>query len=197
MQRLRNKPNDKEGFDKTKNKIVLKVYRNGFTVDNGPFRDVKVPENKKFMDQVEKGYIPQELVDQGMTELAIALEDHKQEDYTEPIPEKKFEAFVGSGTSLGGVQSEGLGVFKDVQVHVDKNLPTCKINIRLHTGEVVSQEFNLSNTVGDIFLYVSNVAPVNGNFQLIEGFPPKPLTDMNKTIQDARLQGSMLTQRLC
>lgn len=190
------KGNNKEEFDKTENKIKLTVYKNGFQIDDGLFRDVSIPENKKFMDEVEKGYIPQELVNQGKKELAIALEDKRKEEYKEPIPEKKFQAFVGGGHSMGGSSSEGLEINKDVQFHVDENAPSTKINIRLHNGETVTQQFNLYHSVGDIFSYVSNVAPVNGSFQLVEGFPPKPLTDMEKTIEELRLQGTTLIQRL-
>jgi UBX domain-containing protein 1 len=189
-------PNDKEAYDKTENKIKLTVWKNGFQIDDGLFRDVSIPENKKFMDEVEKGYIPQELVAQGKKELAIALEDKRKEEYKEPVPEKKFQAFVGGGTSMGNIQSEGLGINKDVKFHIDPNAPTTKINIRLHTGESITQEFNLFHSVGDIFAYVSSVAPVVGTFQLIEGFPPKPLTNMDKTIEELRLQGTTLTQRL-
>jgi UBX domain-containing protein 1 len=60
-----------------KDKVTLKVYKNGFIMDNGPFRNINDPENKKFMDEVEKGFIPQELVNQGYKELGIALEDFK------------------------------------------------------------------------------------------------------------------------
>jgi hypothetical protein len=31
---------------------------------------------------------------------------------------------------------------------------------------------------------------------LVEGFPPKQLVDLNKTIEGAKLQGSLITQRL-
>lgn len=72
-----NPSNNKEAFDKSKNKIKLTVWKNGFQIDDGPFRSVNDEENKKFMAEVEKGYIPQELVDQGMKDLAIALEDKK------------------------------------------------------------------------------------------------------------------------
>jgi len=54
----------------------------------------------------------------------------------------------------------------------------------------------LNHTVGDIMSYVNSVAPVTGSFQLIEGFPPKPLTDEYKTIAELKLQGTTLTQRL-
>lgn len=77
IDKLRRNPNDKEGFEKIKDKIKLTVYKNGFQVDDGPFRDVNEPNNKKFMAEVEKGYIPQELVEKGFKELGIAIEDKK------------------------------------------------------------------------------------------------------------------------
>lgn len=174
----------------------MTLYKNGFQIDDGLFRDISVPENKKFIDEVEKGLIPQELIQQGKTELAVALEDKRKENYVAPVPEKKFQAFIGGGTSLGAVQSEGLGVFKDVQIHVDPNSPSTNLNFRLYNGETITQSFNLTHTISDIFSFVSMVAPVSGNFQLVEGFPPKPLTQFDKTISDLKLQGTTIIQRL-
>ena len=122
--------------------------------------------------------------------------DKKKEEYKEPIPEKKFQAFIGGGTSLGSIKSEGLGINKNVQFFVDKSSPTTNINIRLHTGESICQEFNLYHSVADIFQFVTQVAPVMGSFQLVEGFPPKPLVNMDKTIEELKLQGTSITQRL-
>ena len=121
----------------------------------------------------------------------------RTEVYTEPVPEKKFQAFVGGGISLGTVNSEGLGINKDVAFHVDKLKPTTNINFRLYNGESLTQEFNLTHTVGDIFAFISSAAPVSGSFQLIEGFPPKPLTEMDKTIDQARIKGTTIIQKLC
>jgi UBX domain-containing protein 1 len=194
---IRKGQNNKEGFDKTGNKIKLTVYRNGFTIDDGPFRDKSLPENKKFMEEVEKGYIPDELVQKGYKELGIALEDKKTEDYKEPVVEKKFQAFTGSGQSMGGSQSVGLEVNKDIKNTVNNNLPTTRINIRLHTGEMITEEFNTSSTVNDIIAFVQKVAPVTGSFQLVDGFPPKPLSELNKSIDELKLQGTTLIQRLC
>ena len=73
-------PSDDEAQDTSKkpdNKIKLTVWKNGFQIDDGEFRDLSVPDNKKFMDEVEKGYIPQELVSKGMKNLGIMLEDKK------------------------------------------------------------------------------------------------------------------------
>lgn len=193
---MKNTSNDKEAYDRTSNKIKLTVYKNGFQIDDGEFRDISVPENKKFMDEVEKGFIPQELVAQGKKELAIALEDKRKENYEAPVPEKKFQAFVGGGTSFGGVKSEGLGVFKDIEFAVNSNTPSTNINIRLFNGDTITQAFNLTHTVGDIFAFLAAVAPVSGSFQIVEGFPPKPLTQQDKTIGELKLQGTTLIQRL-
>lgn len=37
------------------------LYRNGFTVNNGPFRDAEDPENAKFLSTLSDGYVPQEV----------------------------------------------------------------------------------------------------------------------------------------
>lgn len=197
IKKLQNKNLDnRENFEKTKNKITLKVYKNGFVIDDGPFRDIKNEENKKFMSEVEKGYIPQELVNKGMKDLGIALENHKDEDYKEPIPEKKFVAFTGQGQSLSGVNINNLKVNKGVSNNFfDKNKPSVKINIRLFNGEVVSEEFNLDSTFNVVLDFVRQKTG-NGNFSLIRGFPPKPITEINKKIGELGLQNEMLTQRL-
>jgi hypothetical protein len=97
---------------------------------------------------------------------------------------------------MGGSSSVGLSVNKEVKNTINNNLPTTKINIRLHNGEMITEEFNTSSTVNDIIAFVKKVAPVTGSFQLVEGFPPKPLTDLNKSIDELKLQGTTLIQRL-
>lgn len=186
---------NKGEFDKTKNKIKLSVYKNGFVIDDGEFRDIKLPENKKFMEQVHKGYIPQELVSKGYKDLGIELEDHKDDNYEPPKEEKKFQAFVGQGQSLGGVSTQGLKVNANVSSIVDKSKPTCKVNIRLFNGQVVNEEFNLCQTLGDVYKFVEKKSG-SSSFDLLEGFPPKPLTDKTKTIEQLKIMGSMLTQKI-
>ena len=47
---------------------------------------------------------------------------------------------------------------------------------------------NLDTPVGDLHMYVMNVAPTEGDYKLMTGFPPKPLNDPNATIESAGLQ---------
>ena len=78
------KHDNKEQYDKTKNKLKLKLYKNGFILNDGEFRDIKDPLNKKFMDDVEKGYIPKELVKKGYNDLGIEMEDNRDKNYEPP-----------------------------------------------------------------------------------------------------------------
>ena len=189
------KYDNKEKYDKTKDKLKLKVYKNGFILNDGEFRDIKEPSNKKFMEDVEKGYIPKELSKKGYTDLGIDMDDNRDSDYEPPVEEKKFQAFSGIGQSVSCVSTEGLYVYKNVSSNVNYLRPTCKINIRLFNGIIVNEDFNYCQTLRDIINYVEKKSGSN-NFSLLDGFPPKPLTDYNKTIKELHLEGSILTQRI-
>jgi UBX domain-containing protein 1 len=189
------KYDNKEKFEKTKNKLKLSLYKNGFILDNGEFRNKNEPANKKFMEEIEKGYIPNELVKKGITDLGIEMDDHRDENYEPPKEEKKFQAFTGLGKSISSVNTEGLHVNKNATSNVDRSKPTCKVNIRLFNGEVVSEDFNLSQTLQDVINFVKKKSGSN-NFSLLDGFPPRPLTNYNKTIQELHLEGSLLTQKI-
>ena len=86
---------DKEKYGKTKNKVKLTVYKNGFILDNGEFRKKDEPANKKFMEEIEKGYIPNELVQKGITDLGVEMDDQRDKNY-EPPKEEKIPSFYWS-----------------------------------------------------------------------------------------------------
>ena len=189
------KHEDKEKFDKMKNKLKISIYKNGFILDGGEFRNKDDPANKKFLQEIERGYIPNELVKKGLNELGLEVDDHKDENYEPPKEEKKFHAFTGEGKSLSSVNTQGLYVEKNVSSCVDRSRPTCKVNIRLFNVEVVIEDFNLNQTLRDVFDFVRRKSGSN-NFSLLDGFPPRPLTAFNQTIQELHLEGSLLTQRI-
>ena len=189
------KYDNNEGFSKTKDRIKLTLYKNGFTINDGEFRDKNLPQNKKFMEDVEKGEIPLELRTKNNNDLGVVVDDKRSENYEFPKEEKKFQAFTGEGKSLGQVNTKNLHINSNVSSIVDRNKPICKVNIRLFNGEVVSEDFNLCQTLLDVINYVKKKSGSN-NFSLLDGFPPRPLTDYNKTIQELHLEGSLLTQRI-
>ena len=84
---------------------------------------------------------------------------------------------------------------KEIDCTVDKFKASCFVSVRLFKGDVIKGKFNCSQTIGDIYSMVKKYTR-NYNFVLLEGFPPKPLTDYKKTIAQLRLQNSVLTQRM-
>ena len=110
--------------------------------------------------------------------------------------EKKIDSFIGRGKRIGKIPNTiGLKVNKRAILKIDKNKPLCKINIRLFNGEVICKEFNLNNTLKDIFNYVEKVSG-SKNFSLLEGFPPKIIKQFDKSIEQLKLQESTLTQKI-
>ncbi len=271
-------------FEKTTNKVKLIVYKNGFILNNGPFRDTFIAENKKFLEQVERGVIPHELSEKGISDLGILLINRKSETYqsnnslkynnsfknfdffkypsqkigenkynicqgnnnpkikrdnniiplgmsrimstrniqipkkidltkykdkkvskkncsepkkyeNENEKEKKFRAFSGAGRCIKNVNIQGLHVNKDIKTIIDIYQPVCTINIRLFNGEVAKCDFNYTQTLRDIYYHVRRISGSN-NFYLLDGFPPRPLRDYDRTIYELGLQNSMLTQRI-
>jgi len=98
------------------------------------------------------------------------------------------------------IQTHKVKVEKKVEdkvvYYIDPSQPTTSLSIRLYNGDVVSGTFNSSQKLRDIYLYVKEISH-RINFDLLEGFPPKPLKDYTKTILELELENSMLTQKVC
>eukprot|EP00922_Rhytidocystis_sp_ex-Travisia-forbesii_P051057 GHVS01075824.1.p1 GENE.GHVS01075824.1~~GHVS01075824.1.p1 ORF type:complete len:103 (+),score=12.96 GHVS01075824.1:33-341(+) len=83
-------------------------------------------------------------------------------------------------------------------IHVDESESTTTIQFRFHDGQRRSQRFNVNHNLGDIHAFLMEVAPVNGEYKLLEGFPPREITvDPSTTIQEAGLLQAAITQKLC
>merc|ERR1740121_944591 len=152
--------------------VNVTVYRNGFTVGDGPFRPLDDPLNKKFMDEMSQGNCPSEL-QQGDAPVHVALHDKRGEDYKEPPP-PSYVAFSGAGNSLGGSSSSAPAAAVSASsgtIAVDESKPKTKVQIRFHDGQKKAQEFNEEQTVGDLRRFCEQC--VGGQAMAIKGgFPP-------------------------
>ena len=119
----------------------------------------------------------------------------KEENTEQKKDEKKFVPFEGLGYFLGNVNVEGLKVNKDFKNKIDRSLPICNFNVRLFNGEIVKCEFNLTQKLSDIYIYISHLSG-SKNFVLLDGFPPKPLNQFNLLIKDLKLDNTTLTQKI-
>mmetsp|Transcript_26701 Transcript_26701/g.48976 ORF Transcript_26701/g.48976 Transcript_26701/m.48976 type:complete len:242 (+) Transcript_26701:92-817(+) len=181
------------------NAVTVTAYRNGFTVGDGPLRTMSDPINRKFMEDMAQGRCPDELraAAGGRDDVHVQLVDKRGEDYKEP-PAPAYVKFSGEGNTLGGGSSSSAAAAVEADkgtVSVDDSKPKTKLQIRFFNGERKAQEFNQDHTVGDLRAFCMQC--VNGqSIAIMEGFPPKELTDDTKTLKDAGLCSAQVTIKL-
>jgi len=114
------------------------------------------------MKELESGYVPKELIKQGYKNISVAMDDsQKNEDYKEPIVEKKFEAFEGSGSKVGKQTSIGLKMNKEAKItNFDDKKEVANVSFRLHNGEVVTQSFNMTHKISDVYKYIEKYVDI-------------------------------------
>uniref|UniRef100_H2Z6V7 Uncharacterized protein n=1 Tax=Ciona savignyi TaxID=51511 RepID=H2Z6V7_CIOSA len=186
--------------------VVLRLWSNGFTVDDGPLRDFNDPNNAEFLQSVKKGQIPRELIRNAHGgEVHVDMEDHRQEEYK--APKKKIKPFSGQGHMLGRwVPTPSMSTDPtptastsvDPPIIVDASKPKTTVQIRLLDGSRTRHEFNHSHRISDIRSFILNSQPSMGSrpFVLMTTFPNKELEDETLTLADAKLLNSLVVQKL-
>ncbi|XP_042317660.1 UBX domain-containing protein 2B isoform X2 [Sceloporus undulatus] len=187
--------------------ILLKLWRNGFSLDDGELRSYTDPVNAEFLESVKRGEIPaelQRLVHGGQVNLD--MEDHQEQEYIRP--RLKFKAFSGEGQKLGSLTPEIVSTpsspeeeeksFLDAALLVDDSVPTTKIQVRLADGSRLIQRFNQTHRIVDIRNFIIQSRPwfANTDFVLLTTFPHKELTDESLTLQESNILNTVILQQL-
>ncbi|XP_013931191.1 PREDICTED: UBX domain-containing protein 2B [Thamnophis sirtalis] len=187
--------------------ILLKLWRNGFSLDDGELRSYTDPVNAQFLESVKRGEIPDEiqrLVHGGQVNLD--MEDHQEQEYVRP--RLKFKAFSGEGQKLGSLTPEIVSTpsspeeenkpFLDATVPIDATVPTTKIQIRLADGSRLIQRFNQTHRITDIRNFIVQSRPLfaTTDFVLLTTFPHKELTDESLTLQESDILNTVILQQL-
>ncbi|KAF8820843.1 UBX domain-containing protein [Cardiosporidium cionae] len=181
------------------------VYKNGFKIDDGPFRSIEDPENEKFLKEMRSGSVtiaPKELQSDGKP-VYIQLEDRRTELYANG-ESSSTALFGGTGRSMRENSASMISSSAALSVDsgrssliIDETKGTTTLQIRFHNGERKKQRFNLDQTVADLHSYIMEVAPVDGEYRLMEGFPPKEITsNTSLTLARAGLIQATVTQVL-
>ncbi|KAM9308376.1 UBX domain-containing protein 2B [Gastrophryne carolinensis] len=187
--------------------ILLKLWSNGFSLDDGELRSYTEPMNARFLDSIKRGEIPVEL--QHMvhnSQVSLDMEDHQDQEYVKP--RLKFKAFSGEGKKLGSLTPEIISTpsspeeehkpFLNAEVDLDEHVATTKIQIRLADGTRLIQRFNLSHRIMDVHTFIIQSRPEFSqiDFTLVTTFPNMELTDESQTLEEADLLNTVLLQRL-
>ncbi|TRY52074.1 UBX/SEP domain containing protein [Cryptosporidium tyzzeri] len=181
------------------NAIKVVLYKNGFIIDDEEFRDISIPENEAFIRDIKNSVAPEELRKRSKNNqtINVAVDDRSSEVYVPP--KKPMEMFSGSGNSLGQTRSSALqvNIESEAQITVDKNKPTTNIQLRFHNGQKKVVTLNHDHTIADLHCIFMECAPVDGEYQLVSGFPPKEIKfDPSTTLKNAGLLQETISQNL-
>lgn len=187
--------------------ILLKLWSNGFSLDDGELRPYNDPTNAQFLESVKRGEIPLELqrLVHG-SQVSLDMEDHQDQEYIKP--RLRFKAFSGEGQKLGSLTPEIISTpsspeeedksILNATVLIDDSVPTTKVQIRLADGSRLIQRFNSTHRVLDVrdFIIQSRPEFATTDFILVTSFPSKELTDESLTLQEADILNTVILQQL-
>ncbi|KAL1787064.1 NSFL1 cofactor p47 isoform X2 [Sigmodon hispidus] len=188
--------------------VVLKLWKTGFSLDNGELRSYQDPSNAQFLESIRRGEVPAELrrLAHG-GQVNLDMEDHRDEDFVKP--KGAFKAFTGEGQKLGSTAPQVLNTSSPAQqaeneakasssILINEAEPTTNIQIRLADGGRLVQKFNHSHRISDIRLFIVDARPAMAatSFVLMTTFPNKELADENQTLKEANLLNAVIVQRL-
>jgi len=196
--------------DEKPREFALKMWQNGFSIDDGALRAYNDQENREFLNDVMRGRIPRELVREARGgEVMVNMEDHKDRPYE--APKVKTKPFQGSGNVLGSIapavasatqasSSAGSPALSEAdaqkKVNVDSSKPMTTLQVRLSSGGRLVVKMNESNTISDLRRYIRLVKPeAPVNFSLHTTFPNKELTDDSASLKDAGVLGAAILMR--
>ncbi|KAG5606698.1 hypothetical protein H5410_028190 [Solanum commersonii] len=155
---------------------AITFWCNGFTVDDGPPRSFDDPENASFLEVPEKRHISFQGVRRtsGNTSNAAAVES----------------TVVVSSFTADPAPSVGLVV--------DQTQPSTSIQVRLADGTRMVSRFNFQHSIRDIRGFIDASRPSGSRSYQLQtvGFPPKELSDLDQTIEQADLANSVVIQKL-
>jgi len=191
--------------------FVLKMWQDGFSIDDGELREYSNPTNREFLASIMKGTIPTELVREAKGgEVHVDMEDHRQEEFVKPKVSAK--PFQGAGNTLGSIAPQVTATAPTsasadpaadenkakAQAKVDDSKPTSNVQVRLADGSRLVVRLNHEHTVADLRNYICTARSQYSSslFSLLTTFPNKELTDETQSLKDAGLLGAAVLQRL-
>ncbi|KAK7300384.1 hypothetical protein RJT34_11228 [Clitoria ternatea] len=191
---------------------TITFWRNGFSVNDGPLRRLDDPQNAPFLESIKKSECPKELEPADRRTSVHVNLTRREENYPEPV-KPRHQAFKGVGRTLGSNSSCGEAADEPIQTTgvspntaplpamglvVDESQPVTSIQLRLADGTRMVSRFNHHHTIREVRAFIDASRPGGVRTYQLQtmGFPPKQLTDLDQTIEQAGIANSVVIQRL-
>ncbi len=172
---------------------TLHLWDNGFSVDDGPLYNKNDNVNDRYFEAIENNRVPHELLNvPNGQDVDLHVQKHDG-DYVKP--KTVYKPFGGSGHRLGspvpGAEtaapasaapsnlSQSGPSAEAPQPQIDPSQPIINLRIQLADGTRLPARFNTTQTVGDIYDFISLASPSSGGRQWLVAttFPNKDHTD--------------------
>nr|XP_005510174.2 UBX domain-containing protein 2A [Columba livia] len=189
--------------------VIIKLWKNGFTVNDSELRSYTDVSNQQFLDSIKKGELPFELRKVfDKEEVDVKVEDKKDKVY---LSSKKpvFHPFSGHGYRLGSATPRIISKVRDDHQAADNKRrlplvplndlePVTNIQIWLADGERIIQKFNVSHRISHVrdFIMKYQGSERSVPFTLTTSLPFRELRDETLTLEEAKLQNAVVVQRL-
>ena len=195
----RNAPQTGEVQERT-----LHLWRDGFSIDDGELRRFDDPANANDLRMIQQGRAPLHLMNVRFDEpLDVKLQQH--DENWRPLP-KVYKPFSGEGRRLGSPvpgdssasapapaatstsqASTAAGSSSAAPASsIDDSQPSVLIRIQMPDGTRLPARFNLTQTIGDIYGFITSSSPElrAGGWVLATTFPNKDHTDKSLLLGD-------------
>ncbi|KAK6067131.1 SEP domain-containing protein [Seiridium cupressi] len=185
---------------------TLHLWRDGFSIDDGPLRRFDDPENADALRMIQQGRAPVHLMNVRYDEpLDVKLQQH--DENFKQLP-KVYKPFGGEGRRLGSPvpgasssaaapvtasappapasASSSAAASSTASTNVDSSQPTIMIRIQMPDGTRLPARFNTSHTVNDVYEFITQSSPDlrSGGWVLATTFPNKDHTDKSLVLGD-------------
>jgi len=179
------------------NRRIITMYRNGFTVDNGPYRRLNDPANAEFLQALAKGATPREF---GQRNVEVGLVDRRTQDYEEEgASPQEFRSFQGAGEAIGSASTAPQSGIIDPGVSEGGPCPEddlTSIQIRFLTGKKQVIKISKKATVQNLAYRINQTGMAGSEpYTLVTGYPPRSITDLSETVEEAGLANASVSQK--
>ncbi|KAH7824660.1 putative UBX domain-containing protein 1 [Monocercomonoides exilis] len=199
------------------NVIMINMYKNGFTVNDGPLHSNENPQTQQYLAMISAGQLPPPLVPAGATPpFTVSLNDRRGEE----APKPPRDYFQEQGHSLGGQSSaqpskafvgasaRSDGPSSTVKAAPAVSQPTSQpslsdlsqeefmVQCRFESGQTQRFVFNKFSKLRELEIKAQQVLN-HTRIEISQPFPRKVYTkdDMNKTLAELNMKNASVIIR--
>ncbi len=158
------------------------MYKDGFVLsDSKEFRNYEDKKNKKFLEELSKGFVPTELRSKYKDGLKVAIEDKRSKNFIEK-PKKTF--FKGQGMSLGNTSTNTKSMNTNKELGEIKLIPgeeVYDLQLRFSDGKKKVVQVNKSTKMCEIKHLIVDMLK-SANIKICTSFPVKNVTNSKDTL---------------